>query len=219
MADLRAVIRAERRALIDFLETLTAEDWATPSLCRGWTVQDVAAHIAWAPALSATEAMAELTRSGFRPNKTNADSAARWSRRGTDAILNQLRANVTNDAKPLGMPRAAALVDAVVHAVDIRRPLGRSRGIASDAFTPAADFCAGTRWPASVMVGGNVRKRIGGLRLVTDDGSWSWGDGPDVQGSREALLLVLTGRPVGAEELSGAGAATLRARLPAAHDR
>jgi hypothetical protein len=69
------------------------------------------------------------------------------------------------------------------------------------------------------MVGGNVRKRIRGLRLVTDDGSWSWGEGPDVEGSREALLLVLTGRPVGAEELTGAGAPTLRARLPDVLDR
>jgi uncharacterized protein (TIGR03083 family) len=219
MADLRAVIRSERRALIDFLKTLTADDWATPSLCRGWTVQDVAAHVAWAPALSATAAMAEVLKSGLRPNKSNADSAVRWSRRGTAAILSQLRANVASDAKPPGVPRTAALVDAVVHSLDIRRPLGRSRTIPADAFGPAADFCAGTRWPASVMVGGSVRKRIGGLRLVADDQSWSWGDGPEVLGSREALLLVLTGRPVGSNELTGAGAATLYARLPAVLDR
>jgi hypothetical protein len=69
------------------------------------------------------------------------------------------------------------------------------------------------------MVGGSVRRRISGLRLVTDDRSWSWGDGPEAQGSRAALLLVLTGRPVGQDELTGAGAATLQARLSTVLDR
>jgi uncharacterized protein (TIGR03083 family) len=219
MADPLAVIRSERRALIAYLETLTAEEWATPSLCGRWTVQEVAAHVAWAPVQSPAEAMSYLRRSGLRPNRANADSAVGWARRGTAAILDQLRANVTNDAKPIGVPRAAALVDAVVHASDIRRPLGRTRVIPQDAFTPAADFCARTRWPASVMVGGNVQRRIRGLRLVADDVTWSWGDGPEVHGPGEALLLMLTGRPVGRGELTGAGAAQLSARLSAVHDR
>ena len=51
MADLLPMIRTERLALIDFLETLTPADWAVPSLCDGWTVQDVAAHLASASAM------------------------------------------------------------------------------------------------------------------------------------------------------------------------
>ncbi len=184
-----------------------------PVACRGWSVQDVAAHVVWAPALSATGALAELFRAGFRPNKFNADSARRWSNRGTAAILDQLHANAAKDAKPLGVPRDAALVDAVVHALDIRRPLGSSRAIPGAAFRPAADFCADTGWPATVMVGGSVRKRISGLRLVADGLDWSWGQGPETTGSGEALILVLTGRPVGPDELDGPGAATLYARL------
>lgn len=213
MADVREVTRSERLALIDYLETLTPEQWATPSLCRGWTVQDVAAHLAWAPVLSARQAVRELLRAGLRPNRFNADCAVRWSRRGTTAILDQLRANAARDAKPLGMPSDAALVDAVVHSLDIRRPLGEPRAIPREAFVPAADFCAGTRWPASLMVGGSVQKRIGGLRLVADGLGWSWGEGPEVRGSGEALMLVLTGRPVAPGELSGPGADTLRSRL------
>ncbi len=213
MTDVWALIRSERLALIDYVETLTPEEWATPSLCRGWTVQDVAAHLAWAPAVSATEALAELLRAGFRPNKFNADSAVRWSRRGTAAILDQLRTNAANGAKPLGVPRDAALVDAVVHSLDIRRPLGQPRSIPQEAFGPAADFCVGTRWPASVMVGGSVRRRIEGLRLVAEGLDWSWGDGPEVRASGEALILVLTGRPVATDELNGPGAAILYARL------
>ena len=32
------VIRTERLALVDWLETLSPEQWSTPSLCEGWTV-------------------------------------------------------------------------------------------------------------------------------------------------------------------------------------
>ncbi|MGZ8750310.1 MAG: maleylpyruvate isomerase family mycothiol-dependent enzyme, partial [Pseudonocardia sp.] len=62
-------------------------------------------------------------------------------------------------------------------------------------------------------VGGSVQRRIHGLRLVADDLDWSWGQGPEVHGSAEALILMLTGRPVGAEELTGPGAVTLYDRL------
>ncbi|MDX6300278.1 MAG: hypothetical protein QOF53_1492 [Nocardioidaceae bacterium] len=208
-----AVIREERTALIELLETLNPEEWATPSLCAGWTVQDVASHLAWAPAAPATEVLGDLLRARLRPNRLNADSAVRHSARGTDAILEQLRENAVRDAKPIGVPQNAVLVDAVVHAVDIRRPLDRPRAIPPEAFAPAARFCARTRWPASLMIGGNVRARIRGLRLVADDLDWAWGDGPEVHGSGEALMLVLTGRAVGAGELSGPGAATLARRL------
>jgi len=36
-------IHAERAALADDLAGLSAEQWATPSLCQGWTVHQVLA--------------------------------------------------------------------------------------------------------------------------------------------------------------------------------
>ena len=36
----------QRRRFADALSSLTAEQWATPSRCEGWRVQDVAAHLA-----------------------------------------------------------------------------------------------------------------------------------------------------------------------------
>ena len=211
------MIRAERSALIDYLKTLTPAQWATPSLCSGWSGQHVAAHLAWTPTLSPRQAMTELVRSGFRPNKVNPDTAARWWPRGPVEILRQLQANAENNAKPVGVPRAATLVDSVVHALDIRRPLGTQRVIPAQAFAPAADFCINKRWPASVVVGGSVRKRINGLRLVADDYDWSWGEGPEVRAPGETIMLVLTGRPIGSHELAGPGAATLSGRMSSSH--
>jgi uncharacterized protein (TIGR03083 family) len=39
------LIHAEREALIADLDTLTDEQWATPSLCGDWTVRDVLGHM------------------------------------------------------------------------------------------------------------------------------------------------------------------------------
>lgn len=213
MRDVSDLIRSERLALIELLETLTPGEWATPSLCSAWTVQDVAAHLAWAPTMSVRRVGVEVFRSGFRLNTMNAHSAVRWSGRGTVAILDQLRANAASGAKPIGVPVEATLADTVIHALDVRRPLNRPRPIPPDAFATVADFQVGLRWPLSMSIGGSARKRIEGLHLVAEDLDWSHGEGPEVRGSAEALMLVLTGRPVGPGELTGPGAAQLHARL------
>ena len=113
----------------------------------------------------------------------------------------------------MGMPEIAALADAVVHAIDIRRPLGRQTRVTPGAFAPTADFFAEVRWPLTIPVGGSARQRIEGVRLVADDVDWSHGQGPEVHGSADSLLLLLTGRTVGPGELTGPGAEKLYARL------
>jgi uncharacterized protein (TIGR03083 family) len=77
VADMGKLIRTERQALVELLETLTQDQWATPSLCTGWTVQDVAAHVAWMPALPARQSVRE--RSAARPRLSfDADRQAHW---------------------------------------------------------------------------------------------------------------------------------------------
>ena len=213
MADIDALIRTEREALIELLETLTPEEWATQSLCDRWTVQAVAAHLAYAPVTPPGEMLGGLVRAGLRINKMGADAAIRASERGVPAILDQLRTNTANAAKPTGVPMLAVLADAVVHQLDIRVPLGKPRNIPQDAFVPAADFFAATGFPGSIVVGGNVRKRVAGLRLVADDADWTHGDGPEVHGSSQDLMLMLAGRPVAAGALTGPGATELYSRL------
>lgn len=213
MSEVWETIRAERVLLADELATLAPDAWAMPSLCAGWTVQDVAAHLAWAPVLTPGAMVVELVRARFRPNRLIARSAVRWSARGVPAILQQLRSNAERDAKPLGMPTDAVLVDAVVHGLDIRRPLGRHHPVPPAAFRRVADFCVGARGPTAGLLGGATRRRLAGLRLVAEDEDWATGEGDEVRASGEAVLLVLAGRPVAAEELRGPGAASLAGRL------
>lgn len=213
MTGVREAVRTERQALIDLLELLAPEQWVTPSLCAGWTVQDVAAHLAWAPVLPLSTALRELVRVRFRPNRLMAETATRWSERGPAAIVEQLRRDAAEDAKPVGMPWDAALLDAVVHGLDIRRPLDVAHALPPETFRRVADFATAARWPTSAVLGGPASRRIAGLRLVAADQEWSTGSGQEVRASADTILLLLTGRRVRPAELSGAGAETLRARL------
>ena len=210
MADIAELLRAERLALIELLETLKADEWTVPSLCGGWTVQDVAAHIAWMPALSAKRAALELARRGFRINTMIAETAHIWSAQGPDAILEQLRVTMRTGAVPVGTSSLIGLADAVIHQLDIRRPLARPRPIPEAAFTAVADLQVSVRWPSTVVVGGSVRRRIRGVRLVADDNGWTFGAGAEVRGSPEAILLMLSNRPLRQGELTGPGSERLR---------
>ena len=205
--------REHREGFIDTLERLPPDQWLAPSLCSEWRVLDVAAHLAWAPVLSARAGAVAMARHGFSMNRMIARSAVAWSARGREAILQQLRDNARTGARPIGMPGVAALADAVVHGLDVRRPLGLPGQVPTESLAPLAEFALGTPWPMNVVVGGSARRRVSGVRLVATDLDWTHGGGPEVRACAEALLLLLYGRAPRVDELSGPGAATLLARI------
>src|SRR5690606_8356234 len=113
---------------------LPAQEWEKPSLCEGWTVRAVAAHLAYASVETPRDTAVGMARAGFRLNRFIRDSAVRWARRDREEILGQLRSNAETGARPWGLPPAAPLLDAVVHGLDMRRPLGRPRAVPPDTF-------------------------------------------------------------------------------------
>jgi uncharacterized protein (TIGR03083 family) len=213
---LAALTRSQREGFVDTLESLDPLEWAAPSLCDGWRVVDVAAHLAWAPVLGAGAGAVAMVRHVFSMNRMIARSAVEWSARGREAILDQLRDNVRSGARPVGMPPVAALADAVVHGLDVRRPLGLPGRVPPESLAPLADFTLGTPWPLNAVVGGSARRRVAGVRLVATDTDWAHGEGPEVIGSAEALLLLLYGRRPAPGDLTGPGVDTLAARFGAA---
>lgn len=213
-ATMPAMTRAQRDGFVETLKGLEPAQWEAPSLCTGWRVVDVAAHLAWAPVMGVGAGASAMVRNGFSMNRMIARSAVEWSERGHDAILSQLRDNARSGATPVGMPPVAALADAVVHGLDVRRPLGLPGQVPVEALGPLADFALGTPWPLNVVVGGSARRRVAGVRLVATDTDWTHGTGPELRASAEALLLLLYGRPVAPGELTGDGANVLAARLP-----
>ncbi len=61
----------ERRDLADLLETLTPDQWVQPSLCSGWAVRDVVAHVIGYEEIGYLGLLGTLIRSGFRPGRLN----------------------------------------------------------------------------------------------------------------------------------------------------
>jgi uncharacterized protein (TIGR03083 family) len=203
--DIWPVVHAERRALAADLDGLTPEQWQTPSLCTGWTVHDVLAHMVSTAKLTPPAFFAGLLRSGFRFDRFTDKRIAAERAGGPAATLAAFRAVETSTSAPPG-PTVSWLGEALVHAEDIRRPLGIRHDYPVDAVTKVTAFYAGS----NVLIGG--KRRVTGVTLRATDTDWSHGDGPVVSGPARALMLATTGRRSALDELTGPGVETLRSR-------
>ena len=124
---------------------------------------------------------------------------------GPAATLAAFRGVETATSAPPG-PKLSWLGEALVHAEDIRRPLGIAHDYPVDAVTKVTAFYAGS----NVLIGG--KRRVTGVTLRATDTDWSHGDGPLVSGPARALMLATTGRRSALDELTGPGVETLRSR-------
>ena len=201
-------IHAGRSSLADTIEGLTAEQWQTPSLCAGWNVGMIAAHLLSSAEQTPGHFIGGMLRSGFSFNRAMAHEIDARADLSPQQIAEALRRRTTTTNKPPA-PALAMLGEVVVHGEDLRRPLGLSAEVDAD----AANACLSMYTRASFPVGG--KKRIAGLRLVSTDTGWTYGDGPEVTGPAMSLLLAMTGRRAGVADLSGEGAAQLGQRVAA----
>jgi uncharacterized protein (TIGR03083 family) len=203
-----AMIHAERKALAATIEELTTEQWDSPSLCAGWTVGLLAAHVLAGAEQTPGRFLGGMVTTGFRFNALMEREARSRAQLPRQQIVDRLRQRTTTMNHPPA-PVMAMLGEVVVHGEDIRRPVGLPGTVADD----AANACLQMYTKASFPVGG--KKRIGGLRLVATDTGWSYGAGAEVSGPALSLLLAMTGRPAGLDDLSGDGAAELGQRVTA----
>lgn len=200
-----AAIDRERLAVADLLDELDDDEWERPSLCAGWRVRDVAAHLALAQTGAARAAL-DLLRAGGRLQKMIHDSAVRHAALPAGQLVAELRAMTGSRRTAPGVSDLEPLLDVLVHGQDIARPLGRRHTMPIDAAATAATRVWNLPWPMNTTF-----PRVRGLRLVATDADWSAGEGDLVEGPVEALLLVLTGRtPAVLDLLSGDGVARLR---------
>jgi uncharacterized protein (TIGR03083 family) len=203
--DLMPTIAAERRAFGHVLDGLPEPDWNAPSLCSGWRVREVVAHMTMPFRYPAPRVLAELVRS--RGNF--ARMADRVARRDAQAPLGTLldgwRTNVDNPWKPPGGGLRGALTHDVVHGMDITVPLGIEHPVSDAALRVVLDHAT---TPLSLK---HFGLDLTGIRLEADDLDWVFGDGEPVRGGARALLLVLMDRRLPAGLLSGAPAARFTA--------
>lgn len=124
-ADLPEETFAERERLLTLVEGLSAEQWSTPSLCEGWDVRAVLAHMTMPFRTRPLRMLGGLVRARFSFNRyayTEARAAARTL--GEEALLALLRENLRTPWRPPGGGEAGALSHDVIHGLDITEPLG-----------------------------------------------------------------------------------------------
>ena len=196
----------ERRDLADFLDTLTADQWVQPSLCEGWTVRDVVAHVVSYEEIGYLGVAATAVRAGFRPGCLNRVRLNAYREREPEQLVALLRDHLTPSGLTAGAGGRIGLTDGLIHHQDIRRTLHEPREAPADRLAVVLPYSL--RAPVLPSKG-----NAAGLHAIATDLDWQHGDGPEVHGPVEALLMALAGRADALDELDGPGAATLATRV------
>jgi uncharacterized protein (TIGR03083 family) len=202
---------AERDEMLDLAERLAVlndEQWDSPSLCAEWRVRDVLAHVTAGAegAFGVGVIFRGMLRHGFNYNRWVAADGRRRGRQDPAVVLKALRSAAGDRKAPTGSRPVRGLMHVLIHGQDMCRPLGITRDLPETHLVPVADFVKD-----DVHLFG-AKKRIAGLKLTATDMGWSHGDGPEVTGPAEALVMMMAGRSVALDDLSGEGKASLVTR-------
>lgn len=179
-------VDTERAELADLFEGLDADQWTAPSLCEGWRVRDVAAHLTHSH-MAPARAVLEAVKSGFRFDPMIRRLGVE-DRRSQSEIAAALRAMVGARRKVPGTSVQQPLIEVLVHGQDVTVPLGIDRPMPVPAAVEAATRLAGMKFPLNAMA------RLDGVRLVATDAEFEAGQGREVRAPIRDIVMVLAGR-------------------------
>ncbi|MFI9240727.1 maleylpyruvate isomerase family mycothiol-dependent enzyme [Streptomyces sp. NPDC053079] len=186
--EVRAAIAAERRELADLFDTLRTEQWNEQSLCSGWRVREVAAHMSMGFRLSLPMTLGELVKArGNLHRMTDRVARRDATAHSPTALAASLRDNAHHPWTPPVGGFPAALGHDVVHGLDITVALGLDRRVPEDRLRILLDQIR----PSGLKFFG---ADLDGVRLCAEDLDWSYGSGSPVYGAGQDLLLLAYGR-------------------------
>jgi len=190
-------IEAERRELADVLSALPPSDWDELSLCAGWRVREVVAHMTMPFRYSTAKFMIEIVKDRGRFHRMSDRCAKRDAAAPPAELLAALRDNAAYPWKPPGGGFEGALVHDVIHGMDITVPLNSDRRVPLDRVRVVLDVIAR---PKTLS---NFATDLSEVELRADDIDWALGSGSPVSGAAQDLALVLCGRKLPAGRLRG----------------
>lgn len=184
-----AAVAEERSTLVELLRDMPESAWDTTSLCAGWRVRDVVAHLVLVTRVTVASLLVNLVRARGNIDRLIHDTAVRHAdRTPTAALLAELEATIDSRAVPVGTTPVDRLMDLLVHGQDIAVPLGVDRVMPS---TPAR-LALDRVWTMGAPF--HAQDRLAGYALTATDTSWSAGSGTPITGTAAELLMVVTGR-------------------------
>jgi uncharacterized protein (TIGR03083 family) len=197
--EIRDAIAAERGDLAAMLSKLAEADWDRATLCEGWRVREVVAHMTITFRSSSLRLLGGMVRARGNFNRM-ADRTARHDAAVMSAgeLVAAMEQNIRHPWKPLGGGYEGALSHDVIHGLDISVALGLGRRIPEERL----------RIVMGIVQSPRARKFFGvdleGIELCADDMEWSFGEGALVSGTAQDLLLVVCGRRLPEGHLAGA---------------
>jgi uncharacterized protein (TIGR03083 family) len=204
---IHAATAQERRRIADLIDDLDEAQLATPSLCAGWDVKTVAAHLVSVLA----EGTLRVTWLGARrgsPDRAIDELARRRAQRPAAEIAASLR-DLADHRYWRPPPQAPGLLaEVLAHSGDIRIPLGLPFEPDPQPTAIALDFLAGP-----VPIGLVPLGRLRGIRLQATDIDRTWGKGQEIRGRSAELLMAAVGRNAVLDALDGPGLPSLRQRI------
>ncbi len=207
-------IDEQRERVATMLEGLDAGQWAHPSLCEGWTVRDVGAHLTVQEASAGWMLREGLLHPAPGLNAFIHRGAKREAARLTEAeIVDRIRGMAGHRRHNFGLTKWEPLIDILVHGLDIAIPLGLELEVPADAAAAIATRIHGQHGRGKASVFRKVP--VWAHRLEATDHPWAIGAGPEIRGPMVALLLLLTGRTARQDELHGPGLAAYRQSVAA----
>ena len=191
MTALQPVVAAELASLAAALEPLPPAAWAQPSLCDGWSVAHVVAHLTMAARYPADRFRAELAEDGFDFQRTSDRLASHDAALPPTALLDDLRGETMAGFEQPGGGWTGSLSHVVIHGLDVTLPLGLGRVCGDRAATLVLDglVSPGDRTVFGVPVD---------LALRATDLPWAHGQGAARTAPAGELIALLSGRRVGA---------------------
>ncbi|MFF4578124.1 maleylpyruvate isomerase family mycothiol-dependent enzyme [Streptomyces sp. NPDC001389] len=196
-AEIRAAIATERRELAAVLGDLSAEEWDAPTLCGGWRVREVAAHMSMGFRYSLSKMAWELIRARGNLHRMTdrcaRKDAATHSTRELAALLSD---NADHPWRPPVGGIEAALGHDVIHGLDITVALGLDRRVPED---HVHILLESVNARTLKFFGAD----LGGIELRADDLDWRFGTGTPLSGAAQDLLLLAYGRRLPPGRLRG----------------
>lgn len=202
-----AAVADERRRLASLLDGLDSAQLATPSLCGGWNVKTVGAHVV-STVLDGTGTFLRLALRRGSMARAIDELARRRAQLPTSEIVAGLHQCADHPVSPPVFGPLGPLADVLVHGGDIKIPLGQPFQPDPRLAALAMDFLTGP-WPFGFVPIGRRR----GISLRANDIGKVWGTGAEVRGPVTALMMAISGRTALLHLLDGPGLPQLSARL------